>query len=95
MTPPDARIIVESNDPTQTKNPCHLAYQKFNRRRGRMPGQLRLRIRYLTYATCWFDYLIVSKNEMRSILAGTGWRISRFIDSGGSVYVAVIEKEQS
>jgi len=93
MTSPDARILAESNDPHQTALPCHLAYHKLNRRRGRMPGQLRLRVRYLTYATPWFDYLLVSKDEMRQIVAGTGWRIGRCFDSKRSVYVAVIEKD--
>lgn len=93
LTSDDARIIAESNDPYQTSTPCHLDYHKLNRRRGRMSGQLRIRVRYRVHATAWFDYLIVSKPEMAEILAGTGWRIRRFIDSGGSVYIAVIEKE--
>jgi len=93
ITSPKARIIAESNDPYQTDNPDHLAYQEMNRKRGRMSGQLRLRIRYRRYATPWFDYLLVSRDEMREILAGTGWHASRFIDDGGSGYVAVIEKD--
>ena len=93
MTTGRARIIAESNDPYQTDVPCHLAYHRFNRKRGRMSGQLRLRIRYETCATPWFDYLLVSQAEMRKILAGTGWKVRRFIDSGGSAYVAVVGKE--
>ena len=58
-----------------------------------MAGQLRMRIRYQTYASPWFDYLIVSRPEMEEILEGTGWYVERFIDSDGSMYVAVIEKE--
>ena len=95
MTTDRARIIAESNDPYQTDVPCHLAYQRFNRRRGRMSGQLRLRIRYQTYATPWFDYLLVSQDEMRKILTGTGWQVARFIDCEASAYVAVIEKDAS
>ncbi len=88
-----AAIIAEVVDPYATANPGHLAYQERNRRRGRMSGQLRLRVRYQTYATPWFDYLFVSREEMQAIVAGTGWRIARFLDSGGAQYVAVIEKE--
>lgn len=94
MTSEDARIIAESNDPYQTRVPCHLAYQKQNRRRGRMSGQLKLRVRYLTYATPWFDYLLVSKTEMRMIVKDTGWRIARFFDSKRSSYIGVVEKEK-
>lgn len=42
----------------------------------------------------WFDYLMVSKAELGEILAGTGWRVKTTIDSAGSQYVAVIEKEE-
>lgn len=93
MTFDGARIIAESNDPYKTSNPHHLKYHEFNRNRGRMPGQLRIRVRYRTYATPWFDYLLVSRGEMREILQGSGWRVTRFLDSLGSTYIAVIEKE--
>ncbi|HUU21646.1 MAG TPA: class I SAM-dependent methyltransferase [Phycisphaerae bacterium] len=101
LTTPAGRIIAETNDPYGTGGParpsrrCHLEYHKRNRKRGRMGGQVRIRARYLTYATPWFDYLMVSKDEMRRIVAGTGWKITRFFDSKGSGYVAVLEKEHS
>ena len=65
------------------------------RSRGRMPGQVRIRIRHKRYRTRWWDYLFVSKGEMTDILTGTGWAVRRFIDSKGPPYVAVIEKEKS
>jgi len=95
MTGPQARIIAESRDPYQTRDPGHLAYHERNRRRGRMAGQLRLRIRYKSYRTPWFDYLLVSPDEMRELLAGTGWSAERFIDGAGGQYVALIEKAQA
>lgn len=93
LTRDGGRIVAESNDPYQTHVAEHLAYHKRNRRRGRMSGQLRIRIRYRGYATPWFDYLLVSQDEMRDIVSGTGWRVGRVLESGGSVYIAVIEKE--
>src|SRR5437667_8471402 len=60
-TTPNALIIAESNDPYQTSEPFHLAYQRRNRREGKMPGELTIRVRYKKYTTPWFDYLIVSK----------------------------------
>jgi hypothetical protein len=92
ITSSKARIIAESMDPYQTDDPVHLEYHKFNRKRGRMAGQARLRIRYKKHATPWFDYLLVSKDEMKSILKGTGWQVKRFIDTEGPVYTAIIEK---
>jgi SAM-dependent methyltransferase len=93
ITTPRAVIIAESNDPYKTKDPAHISYHKFNLRRGRMAGQLRIRLRIRNYIGDWFDYLIVSRPEMRNILKGTGWKVKKFVDSGRSMYVAVIEKE--
>ena len=96
ITQPNALILAESNDIYTTDDPVHLSYHKFNERRGRMPGQLRIRIRFRQYVGDWFDYLLVSKDQMVDILKGTGWKIRTFIDSDKSdksIYIAVIEKE--
>jgi SAM-dependent methyltransferase len=93
MTTPGARILAESRDPYCTSNPVHLRYHRRNRRLGRMPGQLRLRVRLHWYATPWFEYLLVSKEEMIALAAGTGWQVRRFLDRSPEMYLAVLEKE--
>ena len=90
-----ARIIAQTLDPYNTTDPSHLEYHELNRRRGRMGGQTRLRVRYQKYATPWFDYLFVSRDEMKQILEGTGWGVEHFIDSAGPTYIAIIEKRSS
>lgn len=86
------RIVAGSNDPYATDDAAHVAYHAHNRTRGRMPGQLRLRVRYRDLVGPWFDYLIVSPDEMATILEGTGWRIHRLLEQAGSgYYVAVLE----
>jgi SAM-dependent methyltransferase len=92
MTSKDALIIASSRDPYKTDNPAHLQYHKMNKQKGRMSGQVKIRIRYQKYKGRWFDYLMVSKEEMEEILEGTEWKIREFIDSGDSLYIAVIEK---
>ena len=94
MTTPQGRIIAESNDVYATEDPAHLNYHERNRQRGRMAGQLRLRVRYKHFKTPWFDYLIVSKEEMTDIVQGTGWVITQFIDSERPAYIAVLEKNK-
>lgn len=93
LTSERGRIVAESLDPYATGDPDHLAYHERNRARGRMPGQLRLRVRHRGYATPWFDYLIVSRDELEALAAGTGWRVRRFVEPEGALYVAVLEKE--
>lgn len=85
------RIVAASIDPHATEDPAHLAYQERNRRRGRMAGQLRLRVRYRDLIGPWFDYLFVSPDEMASILEGTHWRITRLLQSSSAYYVAILE----
>lgn len=86
------RIVAASNDPYATDDPAHLAYQERNRKRGRMAGELRLRVRYRDLVGPWFDYLIVSPDEMATILEGTDWQIHRLVEESGSgYYVAVLE----
>jgi SAM-dependent methyltransferase len=89
------RILGESLDPYATDDPVHLAYHDRNRRRGRMGGQLRIRIRYREFATPWFDYLLVSRAELEELVEGTGWRLVRTIEDEPPLYVAVIEKEHA
>jgi dipeptidyl aminopeptidase/acylaminoacyl peptidase len=91
MTSEEGRIIAASNDPYKTDNPDHLAYHAANRARGRISGQMRIRVRYKRYASPWFDWLLVSKKEMESILEGTGWVVSRYIDSD-TRYITIIDK---
>jgi 2-polyprenyl-3-methyl-5-hydroxy-6-metoxy-1,4-benzoquinol methylase len=92
ITSKNGLILAATRDTYKTDNPDHLAYHRFNRERGRMPGQLRLRIRFGKCVGRWFDYLIVSKKEMEDILKGTGWKIKETIDSDNSAYIAAIQK---
>jgi SAM-dependent methyltransferase len=95
MTNPKARIIAESLDIYKRPvDPAHRRYHLLNMKRGRMPGQVKIRIRYRILATPWFDYLLVSKKEMKQILKGTGWKAKRFFSSRGPSYIALIERDQ-
>lgn len=58
-----------------------------------MAGQVRISVRYRRYATPWFDYLFVSRDEMRKILDGTGWKASHFLSSKGPMDIAIIQKQ--
>ena len=92
MTSENALIIADTRDPYKTDNPDHLEYHRLNKEKGRMGGQVRIRIRFGKYVGRWFDYLMVSKKEMEEILKGTGWKVKEFIDSEDAEYIAIIEK---
>jgi len=93
ITSKNGRVIAQTNDPYKTKDIDHLAYHSFNRKRGRMSGQIRIRVRHGKTIGAWFDYLMVSRPEMKGILENTGWKVKRFLSTIEAQYVAVIEKE--
>src|SRR3989442_5402029 len=92
VTRPDARMLGTSIFLYDTDDPSHLAYHERNRRRGRHPGQLRLRVRYRELATPWLDYLMLPPDELDELAARGGWRVARVFRDDGPIYAAVLEK---
>jgi SAM-dependent methyltransferase len=92
LTSDGGRIVAETVDPYQTTDPLHLAYHDRNRKRGRLGGQIRICVRYRTYTSPWFDYLLASRGEIERIVHGTGWYVAYTVPSGGAPYCVVLEK---
>jgi SAM-dependent methyltransferase len=91
ITTPRGRIVAETFDPHAVDDPIQRRYCERNLRRGRMPGQLRVRIRYRNLSTRWMDWLQLSPRELTELVEGTGWRLSRTLGEGPS-YVAIIDR---
>jgi SAM-dependent methyltransferase len=91
VTSEDARILAGCHDPHVTEDPVNRSYLERNRRRGRMAGEARFRVRYLTDATPWFDWLLVSPTEMEKVVAGTGWALRHVLHDEAN-FVGVIER---
>ena len=94
VTSEQGRIIAQTRDPYGTDLPEHLEYQAHNREKGKMSGEAKIRVRYKKYVTPWIDFLMVSKEEMKTILEGTGWEVGTFIDGEHGLYIAIIEKKR-
>jgi SAM-dependent methyltransferase len=85
------RIVAECFDPHRDDDPVHAAYRQHNAARGRMPGQLRIRLRYRHMASAWHDWLQLSPTELDGLVSGTAWRLTRTLGDGPS-YVAILER---
>jgi SAM-dependent methyltransferase len=93
FTSTGATLIAESLNVYETKDPDHLRYLAANRERGRMSGQIRMRGRYKRFVTPWFDYLMVSPQEMDALLEGTGWRVTtRYPPAASRLYTYIIAR---
>jgi SAM-dependent methyltransferase len=79
---PGAALSGTCLNPYRTDDPLHLAYHERNRAAHRMPCQLRMRVRYRDLATDWWDYLFMSLEELRGLVAPTPWRIEETLEDG-------------
>lgn len=95
ITLPEALIVAATLNPYKTDDPDHLSYHRLNKRRGRMPGQIKMRVRFRKAIGDWFDYLFVSPDEMTKVIDDTDWQIEKFIEPGAENYVAVVRKKYS
>ena len=94
LTTERGRIVATSSDLSKSSNPDHLTYRRLNRKRGRMPGQIRYRLHYRRWKTPWFDYLFVSPRELERLLHGTGWHVASVVhNEEDDLYAAVIDKD--
>jgi hypothetical protein len=75
VTKPRGQLLGSGLDPYRTDTETHLAYHDWNRQRGRLPGQVRMRVRDGAIATPWFDYLFVSLAELQEILTSMPWQL--------------------
>jgi SAM-dependent methyltransferase len=89
LAAPGAEIIGTCIDPFSTEDPLHLTYHDRNRKRGRHPGQIRLRARWSDMATPWFDYLFIPIEELERLAERVGWELIDY-QRGSHPYLAVL-----
>jgi SAM-dependent methyltransferase len=92
VTTDRARILAGSATPYPARTATQRAYFAHNRRLGKPPGTLRIRLRYAQHVTPWFEWLFVSPRELERIVAGTGWRVTKLLKRDAPSYVAILER---
>jgi SAM-dependent methyltransferase len=92
VTSPDGRIVFDTVDPYVGNDDADLAYLERNGDRGRMPGEVTIRITYGKLATPWFELLCLSVAELEGLVAGTGWRLAWQRDAEPPDWYGVLEK---
>ncbi len=92
ISAPTARIVLDSVDPYEDLDPEELAYEERNRARGRLPGQVTMRLRYKERATPWYELLNVSPSELEGLAGQAGWRLARLLPGEPPDYYAVLVK---
>jgi SAM-dependent methyltransferase len=85
------RIVAECYDPHRDADQVHVRYRAANVACGRMPGQLRVRLRYRHLRTPWHDWLQLAPGELAELASPHGWRLVRTLGDGPS-YVAILER---
>lgn len=97
LTTESGQIITSSIDALKTNAPQHLAYQEFNRQKGKAYGdvtQVTLRLQHQSHFGNWYDLLFVNPNGLTSLISGTGWQVKEVIPEkeGGRSWYYVLRK---
>jgi len=94
LTTDQARIVLDTVDPHGDDDPVERAYLERNLARGRMPGQVTIRLRYGPRVTPWFDLLLLSAAELTDLAHEAGWRVAAIDESEPPDVYAVLEKAE-
>ena len=91
----DARILIESTSAYGGGAPgFDRYYYRANQLRGVPPGQARFRYHFEHQTGKWFDWLYVSRQELRTIVRGTGWHQRAILGKkSNEPYVVVLERD--
>jgi SAM-dependent methyltransferase len=92
MTSAQGRVLAGLRNPYGTDQPEHLEYHAWNRSRGRLSGEARIRVHYKKAVTPWIGFLMLSPDELRVLLEGTTWEVEGVLNEPGGNYVAVLSK---
>jgi SAM-dependent methyltransferase len=87
---PGARIVGTCRSPLPTDNRDHLRYHEWNSSRGRSIGQMRFRVRRGRLATAWFDYWMMSPEELAEAVEPTAWKLIQHEQLDFGSYVGVL-----
>jgi SAM-dependent methyltransferase len=87
---PGGIIVGTATGPFKTSPGVHVDYQERNRERGRLPGQATVRVRYAEIASPWFDWLILSPEELATLVRPAGWQITDLRRGPGTRYAVVL-----
>jgi len=92
VTREDGIVIASTRDPLKTDNPVHLVYHEQNRRRGRPPGLVKIRICFRGECDGWFELLMVGEDELAEVLDPTGWTLEKVYRSEVANFTAILKK---
>ena len=81
------RIVTDSVDPGRLDDSAFRDYPR--------PHAQRFRVRWRTFATPWFTYLMLAPSDFERLLDRSPWRVARIVDDGSPRYGVVLEKRES
>lgn len=92
---PGGRLYAVGHDPYIGMGGDHVGYHEQNRAAGRLAGHVRMRLRYRSWSSAWFDRLLMSADELaRLVVTDEHWAM----DSCGEpdalgFYLAVLRRK--
>lgn len=94
MTPSEGIIIAGNGFDINASDTFRKQVER-NIQQGKMAGEFSLRLQYKHYTSPLIHWLYTSKEDMCTILNGTGWYVDNFIEDGTGAFVGLLRKEHA
>ncbi|MFA7243844.1 MAG: methyltransferase domain-containing protein [Patescibacteria group bacterium] len=88
----NAIIIAESSNPDKIYDPAYRSYFNCNLKKGKLSGEVKLRVRYDDITGPWFEYLYLSPSELEQLIRPTGWKILKIFENNSPQYFVILGK---
>lgn len=92
ITTKDGIVLGEGLNYGTTKNSLHKKYHSLQRKNGRFPGIVTIRIDYKDMVGEWFDWMHTPLKELKRIAKETGWSVEVAESKGDPHYRFILRK---
>jgi SAM-dependent methyltransferase len=97
LTSDGGQIIASSIDACKTDNPIHIAYQDYNKSKGKDYGdttQVTLRLEHNGRVGAWYDLLFVNPAGLQELVGQTDWKVEAVLPEkeGGRAWYYILVK---
>ena len=90
VTSDGARIVATTSEFPETDHPYQLAFYEYNRKRGRFRDTMTSRVKWREYVGDWFDFVLLSRDDLESAIDGSSWEVCERVISDGVPQVGYV-----
>jgi cyclopropane fatty-acyl-phospholipid synthase-like methyltransferase len=86
-------VLGEGLNFATTENPLHKKYHALQKKKGRFPGIVTIRVDYKDMVGEWFDWMHTPLKELTAVAKETGWSVATTESKGDAHYRFILTKK--